>query len=331
MGSRNWLDLTDSHIEQSPGHYVSCGVQDFSLRYATVLSYERTSALIKERCGGVSISDQQIFHLVKRQAHKIGEQQKALINTHQGKFETIAAKKVDIYDAQSEEHIWLSDGVCVSEQKAVRDKVAKTGKERTITDVNLMQRTDGSYKTLVVAQDIDSVALAKAEICQEYGEKVNQLPIVVISDGARSIKNEVKQIFGQQVTHILDWYHLQAKVYQLMSQIAPNKKDKELSIQFILNALWKGNLNTAIDHLQNIKPKNLLKREELVGYLDKNKDYIIQYDQRRAVGKIIGSGRGEKQNDVIIAKRQKQKSMAWSPNGSRDLALVTAYFYNTAA
>jgi hypothetical protein len=37
----------------------------------------------------------------------------------------------------------------------------------------------------------------------------------------------------------------------------------------------------------------------------------------------------EKQNDIIVAKRQKEKGMSWSKTGSRNLALVTAYFPST--
>lgn len=36
----------------------------------------------------------------------------------------------------------------------------------------------------------------------------------------------------------------------------------------------------------------------------------------------IGSGRGEKANDVIVAKRQKKKGRSWSKKGSRALAIL---------
>jgi hypothetical protein len=74
--------------------------------------------------------------------------------------------------------------------------------------------------------------------------------------------------------------------------------------------------------------KNQVKRDELVGYLEKNESHIIDYDRRKAAGKIIGSGRTEKRNDTIVSKRQKRKAMAWSSKGSRNLAIVTAYYQN---
>lgn len=70
---------------------------------------------------------------------------------------------------------------------------------------------------------------------------------------------------------------------------------------------------------------------ELVNYLTKNQDYIINYELMNSIGNIIGRGRIEKYNDIIVAKRQKQKFMAWFSAGSKKLALVTAQIYNSAA
>ena len=75
-----------------------------------------------------------------------------------------------------------------------------------------------------------------------------------------------------------------------------------------------------------MEARNLRKRDELKGYIEKNKDYIINYEKRKEAKKVIGSGRMEKQNDVIVAQRQKRKGMSWSKIGSRSLAIVTAHF-----
>jgi hypothetical protein len=56
-----WLKLSDPDLAQ---HYTSAGLRDFVLRYVTVLSYERTSNLLNERCGGVKLSDQRMYYCV---------------------------------------------------------------------------------------------------------------------------------------------------------------------------------------------------------------------------------------------------------------------------
>jgi hypothetical protein len=323
--STNWLRL--SQLCLSPA-YESRLVRDFALEYAKFLSYEKVEDLLKLRMGNATLSDQHIFDLVTAHAATVQAQQISEINICLSKNYDCKARAVDIYSADTEEIIFLSDGVCVNEQKAKRDKIAKTGKERTTTDIMMLQTsvTDkNAYTTIIAAQGVNPIHLVQSELMKAYGEQLRILPIVCISDGARCIKNQNKAIFGNDLIHILDWHHLQSKIVQLMSQIATNKILKEEYIKLIINYLWKGNAIAAVLILKFMNVKNQTKREELIAYLEKNADYIINYEQRKAVGKIIGSGRTEKQNDIIVSKRQKRKGMSWSANGSRNLAIVTAY------
>jgi hypothetical protein len=303
-------------------------VRDFALEYAKFLSYEKVEDLLKQRMGNATLSDQHIFHLVAAHAETVQAKQIAEINVCLSNNYACKARVVDIYSADTKEIIFLSDGVCVNEQKAKRDKIAKAGKERTTTDIMMLQTSlndKNAYTTIIAAQGVNPVHLVQSELMKAYGEEHRILPIVCISDGARCIKNQNKAIFGNDLVHILDWHHLQSKIIQLMSQIAINKANKEEYIKLIINYLWKGNTIAAVLILKFMNVKNQTKREELITYLEKNADYIINYELRKAAGKIMGSGRTEKQNDIIVSKRQKRKGMSWSPKGSRDLAILTAY------
>lgn len=328
--STNWLRLTQLELSCA---YESRLVRDFGLEYAKFLSYEKVEDLVKQRMGNATLSDQHIFDLVTAHAARVQAQQISEINNCVSKNYDCKARTVDIYSADAEEIIFLSDGVCVNEQKAKRDKIAKMGKERTTTDIMMLQTslTDkNAYTTIIAAQDVNPIHLVQSELMKAYGEQVRILPIVCISDGARCIKNQNKAIFGDNLVHILDWYHLQSKIVQLMSQIATNKILKEEYIKLIINYLWTGNVIAAVLVLKFMNVKNQAKREELITYLEKNADYIINYEQRKNVGKIIGSGRTEKQNDIIVSKRQKRKGMSWSAKGSRNLAILTAYHAGAA-
>ena len=283
--------------------------------------------------GNSKLSDQHIYHLVESYASDIKTAQILAINDCKSVNYTILAKQVDIYDADAEEVIFLSDGVCVNEQKAKRDKIAKEGKERTTTDIMMLQtslKDRNTFKTIIAAEGVNPVDLVQSEVFKAYGKDARILPIVCISDGALCIKKQNKSIFGQMVTHILDWYHIQQKVRQLMSQIATNKDLKKECINLILNYLWHGNVINAVLVLKFMPSKNKVKQEELINYLEKNTDYIINYELRKATGKIIGSGRTEKQNDNIVSKRQKRKGMSWSADGSKNLAILTAYHAKAA-
>lgn len=306
-------------------HYESELLQAFALKYATRLSYQKTSELVLERTGTSSLSDQRIYRMVQTKAAQLVAEQSEIIRQTSEKGGKIKAVEVAIYDAEAREIRWFGDGICVSEQKAKRDSEAKVGKERTTTEMAMLEQKDGKYRTIIAGEGINRVELYRAEVIREYGEEVGNLPIVAITDGARNLKREAKEVFGEEVRHILDWYHLEAKVFQLMTQIAPNKQVKEASQELIINELWRGESEKAIDRLEKLEARNQAKRDELKGYLEKNKNYIINYERRKEVGKVIGSGRMEKQNDVIVATRQKRKGMSWSKSGSRNLAIVTAY------
>lgn len=308
-------------------------LRDFSLDYAKVLSYEKVSSLTQLRIGNDKLSDQHIYNLTQRYAETVKCEQELSITNCKSNIYDFETSSVDIYSSAAKEIIFLSDGVCVNEQKPKRDKIAKTGKERTTTNIMMLQ-TDiedrNAYKTIIAADGVNETDLIRAEIYKTYSAKIKQLPIVCISDGATSIKNQNKHLFGNDVTHILDWYHLQSKVTQLMSQIATHKSSKEECINLINNYLWNGNVINAVLVLKFMEVKNQIKRDELIKYLEKNQDHIINYERRKQAGKIIGSGRTEKQNDCIVSKRQKRKGMSWSKNGSRNLAILTAY-HNKAA
>ena len=149
------------------------------------------------------------------------------------------------------------------------------------------------------------------------------LPIVAISDGARSIRKFLEDNFSQEVCVILDWYHLQKKVCNLLSMISVNKAQKELDIQQINALLWEGKVAQAKSYIEKMsKVKNQNKRQEIITYLDKHKKEIIDYKKRKEIGKSIGSGRVEKANDLVVAHRQKKKGMSWSKKGSRALAIL---------
>jgi len=314
--------LTDEKLNN---HHESELLQEFAVKYATLLSYQKVSELVSERSGTSHLSDQRIYHMVQAKAAELVEEQVETISRSTEKGLEIKAVEVDIYDPEAEERVWLGDGICVNEQKAVRDKEAKKGKERTTTEMAMLQRKDGTYRTMIAGEGVNRVALYRAEVIQEYGEEATALAVVAITDGARNLKKEAKEVFGEKVRHILDWYHLEAKVFQLMTQIAPNKKVKEEMQELIINELWRGESEKAITHLAAIAARNKVKQDELKGYLEKNKGYIINYEKRKEARKIIGSGRMEKQNDVLVAHRQKRKGMSWSKTGSRNLAIVTAH------
>ena len=333
-GLKTWLDL--SQVYRLGKNYETPLLQEFYLEWVKYLSYEKVSDLLASRIGTGRLSDQHLFNKVGAYSSEIrGLQESQIQSWESSGNKEIVVKAVDIYENTSQEVLFYSDGVCVGEQKSNRDKIPKEGKERTNINIMMLQipsdtaKNTPTFETIVGGEGIDEVKLIKSEVCKHYKDR-KAIPVVCISDGATCLKNQNKAIFGENVVHILDWYHLSAKIKQLMSQIAPNKEIKAEMISLLLNYLWQGKIITATIALKFLVPKNKAKHQELIGYLEKNETYIIDYERRKKAGKSIGSGRMEKQNDMIVAKRQKRKGMAWSAKGARNLAIVTAYHKSTA-
>ena len=158
---------------------------------------------------------------------------------------------------------------------------------------------------------------------QEYGDELQPLNIVALTDGAKAIRGRLLTIFGMTVVIILDWFHLGKKVRELMSMIAPTKAEKVTYLKFIFYQLWHGKTEAVLDYLKTVvKTKNPEKLAELIGYIEKHKAEIIDYKRRQQAGKVIGSGRIEKGCDQVIDHRQKKKGMSWSEIGSKSLGIL---------
>jgi len=66
-------------------------------------------------------------------------------------------------------------------------------------------------------------------------------------------------------------------------------------------------------------------RERLLGYLERNADLIPDYGQLAAAGCLVGAGRSEKANDLVVVPRMKNGKMHWGRPGANFVALLRAY------
>jgi hypothetical protein len=240
----------------------------------------------------------------------------------------VLSASVDIYDPEAEEVLVFTDGIGVKAQKPHRDKpgATKTGKEakRHDTEVMLLQQQDGGFTYLCAGTDekVSLCDVADACLRREWGQRRTPLPVVALTDGARKIRQDLAALFGSCVTVILDWYHLAKRVYEHLSMCAHSRLEREAWERAVLSFLWQGQVQAALSFLAGVSARNGKALSELVGYLQKHAEEIIDYGRRKATGKSIGSGRMEKGVDQVIGLRQKKKGMSWSKQGSQALALL---------
>lgn len=113
------------------------------------------------------------------------------------------------------------------------------------------------------------------------------------------------------------------KIRQYTSRLGLSKSVKESHVTEILQYLWNGQpINALIYSDVMIETKNVPILEELQQYILKHQDEICNYGHRKVIGKIIGSGKGEKANDQLVAHRQKKKGQSWSQKGSGALTIL---------
>jgi hypothetical protein len=132
--------------------------------------------------------------------------------------------------------------------------------------------------------------------------------VTLLGDGAHWIANFFQERLAAWplAELIVDWYHCRKKCYDLTSLIAHGHTAKTELLGLLLIHLWRGQVQEAIDILEEYRPqtKNLAKLDELIAYLDKRRPYLPNYQARRIQQKYIGSAHTEKTNDLIVARRQ---------------------------
>lgn len=338
----NALGISSSFFE-ARGEFIdskdSKQLRLFFCHYANRLSYAEVSNLLTYQVGNPVCTAQHIAHQVLAEASRMS----ACITKEIYGVQLCLPffnTSVDVYaplleNALDNEVKLYDDAVGVKMQKEKRSDDGYQKPQKTVqTDVIVLQQpqTD-TYNYLVASKDGDSTTNYDIETYLSAMFSVLMrgacYDLVAITDGATAIRKRLHRVFNNQLTIILDWYHLEKKVWALAGLFCRNKIEKEQHAKNIIKYLWKGQVAETIIYLnETVVSKNEDKKKELLTYLNKHTAEIIDYERRQKAGRCIGSGRGEKANDQIVAMRQKKKGTAWSCNGSRSLAIIKAVQLN---
>lgn len=156
--------------------------------------------------------------------------------------------------------------------------------------------------------------------------------LLLIADGARWIRSFFTETLAALADKnmILDWHHLKQKCLELSSRICRGKTAKVRFLRRLYRRLWRGDVPGAVAVLEAERPetKNEAKLDELIAYLEARAAWIPNYQQRRREQQYIASGHVEKANDLIVARRQKNRGMQWSEATSDALAALRTMMLN---
>jgi uncharacterized protein UPF0236 len=303
--------------------------------YSNRLSFAEVAKLVERVSGERLVCDQTLWNWAHEKAREVSAALRSEVAAARPLPLPAIEEAVDVYDASSEEVLVMTDAIQVKAQKPTRERAGEAPrrakeevkkKRRVSTDLLLLENREGSFRCLsggLGGEEARLPDVARAFLKREWGEHARALPVVAITDGARSIRSMLEEIFGtSSVRVILDWYHLAKRAYQLLSMVARDKAERERMEGRVLSLLWRGGVSEALSYLRGVPARRKEALDSLVLYLENHASEIIDYERRAKAGKPIGSGRMEKAVDRAVGMRQKKKGMSWSEAGSRALSLL---------
>jgi hypothetical protein len=150
--------------------------------------------------------------------------------------------------------------------------------------------------------------------------------LLVLGDGAGWIRTWFEGLGISSKAMVLCWCHLRKRCSESMSSAGGPKDRRRGFEKELLGRLWRGEVEAAIGLLRGASEwvRNPASVEELIGYLEKRRAYIPDYEQRQRAGLWIASTRVEKSNDWAVSARCKHRGMSWSPQGVLALATLEA-------
>lgn len=175
--------------------------------------------------------------------------------------------------------------------------------------------------------------------------------VTVLSDGDPALPRLVRNATNGNVKHILDWWHISARIrhvettfYTLLSRIENSgTSDVEALVERLRWRIWHGQTQRALEELGILFRYAMQAREctageiseaalsaaartmDLQTYLLHNLSALVDYGRRRRQGKAVSTSRAEGLvNEIANVRMGKKQRMRWSPRGAHRVATVRA-------
>jgi len=256
--------------------------------------------------------------------------QNVIDNINDGREEKIPfnANELEI-EANPVDCVYISiDDIGVKHQKASRNQEEIRDSKYIENTVVHIQYGSASYALTSIGMR-ETIKLVLSFLL--FNNLLNK-ELIFFTDGAKNIKSHIESVFSfHPYTVVLDWFHLKKKCQELLSMSIKGKESRNEVLEKLLRILWIGDVDGAIKYMRNLpstKIKNEKWLEEQIGYLERKKEMIKCYAVRAKLELRNSSNPVEKENDILVAQRQKHNGMSWSKNGSGSLAAIKMVFQN---
>ena len=310
--------LLDEALKIPARKSIVGGLLKLAVSLSTRLPFRGVSEVLEEAGFGY-ISHQMIHNIVKeygkRQIEHVDSLRKGLFL--EGKEPAGKKEKVPILFIEA-------DGVHVNSQETNnRSMEIKLGAVHEGWEEN-GNKKNRRLKNLRVFMSLNKGGDAfweefMVQLLKHY--EINENVVIVVNgDGAEWIQRKVKEYFPQAIVQI-DRFHLIRDVYRAFGSDA--KK--------LIEILNDGGVTTFLDTLESLEcqgatPKARLRRKQLVGFLRRYEEHLLDYRLRlpRHIDKsgLYGMGAAETLVDKKLANRMKKRGMRWSRSGAHSMAVL---------
>jgi Uncharacterised protein family (UPF0236) len=219
----------------------------------------------------------------------------------------------------------VDEGVVIVEPDEVKTKAQPSSGRKEVWTYTVVVLVAGLRYCFAEATG-EGLWLQVSALLLELGVLCGERRLLVLGDGASWIRTWFEGLGIDSKAMILCWWHLRKRCYESMSSAGGPKDRRRAFEKELLGRLWKGEVEAAIELLRGTLEwvRNPTAVEDLIGYLEKRRTYIPDYEQRQRAGLWIASTRVEKYNDWAVSGRCKHQGMSWSPPGVLALAVLEA-------
>ena len=151
--------------------------------------------------------------------------------------------------------------------------------------------------------------------------------IIALADGAKNCWSVIKSLAEhcKQMTCILDWFHIRKKFQNVRSAVEEGFND---TLERVKWSLWHGQADKALNKLELLMtnftdPKKHKKLKDLYDYLESNRAYLVNYEERDKDSKAYTSQVAESHIEAIINVRHKKSGkMQWTREGAHNVLQI---------
>lgn len=215
------------------------------------------------------------------------------------------------------------------EKRSFEAMSAKIYRPESVIEIT-EKRSEIVERTCVASAKEDQQLSMKAYVltAAKYQGLTKETNVLGLADGAKNCWGILRSLekHSANLLCVLDWFHVAKKIEPIKRALGENSK----ALDKIKSFIWKGEIELALEDLKALKMQttNLKEKSKLNGlyiYLKRNKEQIINYDERAKNNLVYTSQVAESTVEHIINDRHKRnQKMQWTREGAHNVLQIRA-------